>query len=176
MVSSMFTRAEREFHAISVVCTSRFFPPYYLNNEQACYFHSSCGDDSLFENEIRRLILEIICCLPGHNQSPTGNFAMISTRPYLNEKDFSVDNRALCTGFMMIFPPAWRSHCFLSRSVQLSKWMYPCSIWSVPILPSVNVGLMCNFLFLTKLFASSAVYHSNSPFCQQHSVLIFFLF
>ena len=49
MVSSMFTFVEREFHAISVVYTSHFFSSQNLNNEEACYFHSFRGNDSLLD-------------------------------------------------------------------------------------------------------------------------------
>lgn len=49
----------------------------------------------------------------GKIQSPFGNLALISTRPYLKLNDFFERNLADTTGGKIRFEPAWRSHsCF----------------------------------------------------------------
>lgn len=39
--------------------------------------------------------------IPGHIQSPVGNLATISSRPYRNENESTVRRRALRIGFMI---------------------------------------------------------------------------
>lgn len=75
--------------------------------------------------------------IPGHIQSPVGNFATTSSRPYLNENDPSVRTRALRIGLMILSGVPVRLHPFHMSFVHLpnrrstirdfkySRWILP---------------------------------------------------
>lgn len=50
-----------------------------------------------------------MCFIPGHNQSPAGNFARILRRPYLNENESRVKTFPLRTGDRIESAEQWCS-------------------------------------------------------------------